>query len=325
MADLLTPFREAAFVITSERRIVEAIGDTEHILGVTPDQLIDQPWTRPDADSPAAGLYWAVETHFVEHVAAQFVPSEVAYTRDYRAMLARQRDCLIIKLTRTQVQEISDFAQFRVRFALNSVLGFTDVIRKGIDGPLTDLQFEDLELITQDARLAMEWLEDLRMHYLYPSLVGPVPILSQNLLTLTPDDLPRRRLARQYINVIANWPQNLALYSNGAVRLCIVDLVHILVREAAQGSRITLLAEPDSALGELQVRVNYQPIENYEIGYQEPVALLTGGKIRRSERLLAIVSSMHARLTPYGCRAWADSDPGYTTITLTAPLWRGPL
>ncbi|HVO42066.1 MAG TPA: hypothetical protein VMT34_05575 [Aggregatilineales bacterium] len=326
MLDLLLPFGEAALLITPDRCVKEAAGATETIFAVPPQALVGQRWEEPPVDSTRRSLHWAIEATAEGYVAPRFLPSIVPFDDSYVAKLSYlSGKRLLIRLSPSHEPPLRAFVGTKIRPALTSVSGFTDVLRKGIDGPLTDTQIEDLDTIDLDARMALVWLDDLLARHVLPTLVGPLPVLLHALLALTPDDLPRRHLAQNHVTLAMDLPDAVPVYSSRIFRSNVAGLIHMLSREAAQGSQITLTTATDARDEELNVMVNYRPTQDNPVGHLEPVDTFGGAEVHRAQKLLALISSLQARLSPYQCRAWADSDPGSTTVTLTIPRWYGPL
>src|SRR5258708_12655194 len=72
---------------------------------------------------------------------------------------------------------------------------------KGIDGPMTDIQIEDLSIIHRDTQFALELVQDYRARFIQPVLVPPVPVALDDLLALGEDDLPLGRIATQKLTI----------------------------------------------------------------------------------------------------------------------------
>ncbi len=330
--EVLSFFGEVILWLDASRRISHISGATDAVLGLSADELDGLTWIdflEQHANAEArGGLYWAVEAAFNEYVPRRFLPSEMAFRAGWTAGMAiPDTDQVIIRLQPTSVDKLDVLVSKDLRLALSSAVGFTDVILKGIDGPLTDIQVEDLNVVANDSQFAQRLVEDLRAQILVPHLLALVPVSVRRLLQLDADDLPQRRLNSQQLTLAYDLPGKVAAYSNGAIRAALIDLIKALTQSVVKQSQITIQARVSGEF--VNVYVTYLPLENSMRANRpmEPVELLYRRAVKRHERLLSTVSSLHSRLCAYGCTAQAfpADDPQFTTIMMNVPVWHGPL
>jgi len=331
-SDLLSAFGEAIVTVDASRCITACLGDIETILGVPSGIVLASRWheflathVMPDV---ADSLYWVVEAIFEGYVPPQYLPYQSPFKPNYISHIAVLPEHQIaIRIRPTHVDETDQFIHKMMRPALTSTVGFADVLLKGIGGPLTDIQLEDLNVISRDGQFALELLEDLRAHYLLPGMIGLVPITIRDLLNLGPDDIPRRRLASQRLTVEYDLPDEAIVYSNGALRWATMSLVRQLTQLALHQSKIVINAQPRDDV--LEVGVMYQPADTAMQAEHrvEPATGPNRRQIKQADRLLSIISSLHMQLASYGCTAWAvpTQHSGASMIVMTVPLWHGPL
>jgi len=77
-----------------------------------------------------------------------------------RAQQLMNRTEHLSKLDYLKSRFIADMSH-DLRNPLNSIIGFSSVILKGIDGPITDLQREDLEKINSSGKILLEMVSDM--------------------------------------------------------------------------------------------------------------------------------------------------------------------
>jgi hypothetical protein len=330
--EVLSYLGEVILWLDKSRQISHIAGATDAVLGMSPDKIAGISWidflehyATPEARS---GLYWAVEAAFEEYVPSRFLPTHMPFRKGRVALLVvPDNHQVIMRIQPTSMDKLDNLLSRDLRLSMSSAVGFTNVILKGIDGPLTDIQIEDLTVVAQDSQFAQRLLEDLRAQYAAPRLTAPQPILVTHLLALDADDLPQRRLNSQQLSLSYHLPADVAVYSNGAIRAALSDVVRTLTQCVVKQSEIVIQGKNTGDL--FEVYVTYLPIENSMRSNRaiEPVDLFYRKSIKRNDRLLTTISSLHARLTAYGCtaRAFPADDPQYTTIMMNVPMWHGPL
>jgi hypothetical protein len=330
-SNLLSLFNEVIVTIDQTRCVTHAIGATQTILGSKATVLVGTCW--PDllashaGPEVADGLYWAIEAVFEGYVPLHFLPTQLPFRSGYVSHLALfPENQIAVRIRPSPAQAFDKFILKGLRPALTSAIGFGDVLLKGIGGPLSDIQLEDLNVISRDSQFALELLQDFRSQYVLPAVVSPVPVSIHELLTLEPDDLPRRRLNSQRVTLEYDLPDNITVYSNGAIRWAIMSLIRQLSQLVRQQSKIVINAQANGDVAE--VGVMYQPTDP---GMQakhrvEPVELTNRHEIKQADWTLMMVSSLHAQLTSYGCTAWAlpTEHSNISTFVMTVPLWHGP-
>lgn len=327
--DLLSAFGESILLLDRSRCIVNATGDTNSLFGCASADLIGTQWSRLiEASDCCDSLYWAVEGVFEEWIAPQFIPSQLPFKNGIMVQPQVLKGAyLALRIKPDLTPAVDALVGGDLRPALTSILGFSNVILMGISGPLTDIQLEDMSVIQRDAQFAFNLVEDMRNQWVVPSLNGPLPALAKNLLQLTTDDLPQRRFVSQGIAIQFSLPPNVVVYSNGAIRTAVIDLLKSLPQYAKKQSAIRVEAVPVGDV--LEVRVTYRAADHGMMTAQriDPVGFPERRTIKNQARLKTIVASLHARLSPYGCTAWAlpMESLSLATIVMTVPLWRGPL
>ncbi|HLY25518.1 MAG TPA: hypothetical protein VKQ72_04205 [Aggregatilineales bacterium] len=330
---IFSAFGEATLVIASDRRVIGAAGACDTYFSRTASACIgasceDLLFACADADHRSA-LYWAIEALIEGYVAPRFFPSRFPF-RDDRSVQIVLLDGgrIVVRALLDKSREVDRLIHDQLKLALSSAVGFTDVILKGIGGPLTDIQVEDLDVIRREAQFALDLSSDLRALYLVPSLQGPVPQAAVKLLTLSGDDLPQRQLATQHVELNYQLPESLWVYSNGAIRACVASVVRLLAQYAERHSRIVISANAED--DRLVVSVTYTPADlvMHVPHHIDPTALSERRGIKQEPRIFPLISSLHAYLSATGCAAWADRghtpDDKASVISMTVPLWNGP-
>ncbi len=92
-----------------------------------------------------------VLTSAFNNLVARFAAAESAYHRDLRRAAAADRD---------RAQFLAAVSH-ELRTPLNAVLGFADVLMKGVDGPLTEEQAEEVQQIRDSGAHLNELIEDI--------------------------------------------------------------------------------------------------------------------------------------------------------------------
>jgi signal transduction histidine kinase len=330
-SDLLSAFGAALLLIDRSRRIAESAGATARLLGMEPDSLLHIPWNEliqqyamPEA---AEALYWAIEAAFEGYIGPQFLPTSLPFCPEKLVHLAAVDDeHIALRLEPDPRRKLDALLYKDLRPSLTSAVGFTNVILKGIDGPLTDLQLEDLSVIATDGQFALNLVEDLWRQWIAPRLVGPVPISARRLLQLTEDDLPQRHFANQGLTLNYDLVPDVAVYSNGAIRTALIDLIKLLPQYVAKQSQITIYGRQAGDF--LGVHLTFRASDNSmkTIKQVDPSDLFDRRSIKGKSRLHTVVASLHAGLAPFGCSAWAlpTESLSLATIVMTVPLWHGP-
>ncbi|MEP7285890.1 MAG: hypothetical protein ABI947_08995 [Chloroflexota bacterium] len=328
-SDLLHAFGEAILVIDRNRKVSNALGNTQSIFGQMPSAIVGQTWrdlVQQATPEVIDGLYWVIEAAFDRCISPQFLPPLLPFKANLivrLAILDTQQVALRFLFTGTHSVETLFYKD--LRSALTSTVGFTDVLLKGIDGPLTDLQVEDLGVIHNNAQFAQHLVEDWRNQFVKPLLVAPVPVAAAQLLTLHADDLPRRKLASYGLTIEQKTLPDVMLYSSGAIRLALINLIRVLPQYLVKQSQIEVAVQVADDL--LEVHLRYRATDNgmKAAQYIAPVDLFQRHSIKYAGRLQMLVSAAHAQLAPYGCSAWALPIEGtaITELIMTVPLWSG--
>ncbi len=327
---VLLAFGEVALRLDSSRCIRYIAGAVESVLHTSGSALSGLRWSAllthamPQARD---GLYWAVEAVLEGYVPLRFLPARLPFTHQYTAQLARLANGdLAIRFQYGAFPEFDALFGTSLRLSLTSITGFADVLLKGIGGPLTDIQIDDLNVIFRDGQFALRLIEDLRAQMILPALSAPVPIDARTLLELGPDDVSHKRLANQNLALHYDIPAEVTVYSNGAIHAALVWLVQALIQTASRQSAILITAR--KAVEVLEIAVTYHPADMAmkALRRTEPIDLFDRQAIKQASQLLTVVSSLHAWLTSYGCTAWASPAPDnkLSVITMTVPLWNGP-
>ncbi len=304
--DIFAAFGEALIIVDDSRHICQSSANAEVMLGVEPGALDNMAWIGFLQDYAAtdtgAGLYWAVEAVFENYISTEFLPTELPFKHDLSASVARlDKKRLAIRLRESVADSQERFFNGDLRPSLTSAFGFTDVILKGIDGPMTDIQIEDLSIIHRDAQFALELVQDYRARFIQPVLAPPMPVALDDLLALGDDD--------------------------GGIRTALIYLLRVLVLYVMPQSEITITVDVDKTF--VMVQVAYQPADSSMQATKrvEPIDLFNRREIKGGNRLHAVVSSLHAQLCAFGCTAWADPNQSgdFSLITMTVPRWSGPV
>lgn len=327
--DLLSAYGESILLLDRSRCIVSAAGDTKSLFGYASGDLVGTQWSRlVDNLDSFDSLYWLVEGVFEAWVAPEFVPAQLPFKNGYLIQPSLfERSYLALRFREFQIESVDKLLMSDLRPALTSITGFANVILMGISGPLTDIQLEDMNVIQRDAQFALGLVEDIRRQWIAPILKGPQPVQAKTLLQMTSEDLPKRRFASQGIAIQFTLPPNIAVYSNGAIRDALIDLLKLLPQYVKKQSSIRIEAVPAGDV--LEIHVIYRAADHGMMTAQriDPVDLADRRTIKHEARLKTVVSSLHARLAPYGCAAWAlpMESLSLATIVMTVPMWRGPL
>ncbi len=330
--DIFAAFGEALIIVDDSRHICQSSANAEVMLGVEGGALDNLAWTGFLQDYVAtdtsAGLYWAVEAVFEKYISTEFLPTEFPFKHGLSASLARlDEKRLAIRLRESVADSQERFFNGDLRPSLTSAFGFTDVILKGIDGPMTDIQIEDLSIIHRDTQFALELVQDYRARFIQPVLVPPVPVALDDLLALGEDDLPLGRIASQKLTITVAGGNDIYAYSNGGLRIALIYLLRVLVSCVVPQSEIAITADVNEAI--VMVQVAYQPADSSMQATKrvEPIDLFNRREIKGGNRLHAVVSSLHAQLCAFGCTAWADPNQSgdFSLITMTVPRWSGPV
>lgn len=238
------------------------------------------------------------------------------------------------ELDRIQAEFLTNMSH-ALRTPLTSVIGFSRVLLKELDGPLTDLQHEDLTNIYESGRqllgLINDMLElshlDLGMAPFSPSEVDLAEIIEGVMATT-------QALARgKPIQVYADLPPTLpTLYTDGQrVRQVVLALLSNAVKFTAEGAiwltvtadagtspceEITLSVS-DTGTGIPEVQRQALFADSGHKGQKPDQHGLDGD--RQSPAFgLAISKRVVERL---GGRIWVDSEPGVgSTFTFTLPV-----
>lgn len=330
---IFSAFGEAVLVIAPDRRVIGAAGACEPYysrtasacIGASCEELL---FACADSEHRSA-LYWAIEALIGGYVAPRFFPSRFPFRDDRSVQIALlDGGRIAVRALLDKSREVDRLIHDQLKLALSSAVGFTDVILKGIGGPLTDIQVEDLDVIRREAQFALDLSSDLRALYLAPSLQGPLPQAVIKLLTLSGEDLPQRLLATQHVELNYQLPASLWVYSNGAIRACVASVVRLLAQYAERDSRIVISAEGED--DSLAVRMTYRAsdLAMHVPQHIAPTALSERREIKQEPRIFPLISSLHAYLSATGGAAWADrghtSDDTASVISMTVPLWNGP-
>jgi hypothetical protein len=327
----LAAFGEAAFIVDRTRQVIAASGDTTAIFNCSTDDLIGAAWLElvQNYASPAAveGLYWAVEAIYEGYLDRQFLPVHMPFREHIVADVAYpDQESIVIRLKPSLIQKLDRLLHTDLHHSLASVVGFTDVLLKGIGGPLSDIQQDDLKVVYNDAQFALELIEDWYSHSVLPYLLAPMPVRAQELLELDEETLPKRRFKSHGLSIDYNISPDVYVYSNGAIRLALAELIASLPQYVMKQSKISVNAQ---IAGEwLEVYLTYRAAQNTMKAAQrmEPTDLFERHLIKNSSRLRNVLSSLHAQLSPYGCSAWAlaTESMSLATIVMNVPIWHGP-
>jgi hypothetical protein len=327
----LVSLGEVALLLDTTRQIVAACGDTATILSCASDDLIGAAWLEiiQHYANPQAieGLHWAIEAAFEGYLDRQFLPVHMPFRENIVADLAYpDQQTVVVRLKPSLVQKLDKLLYTDLRHSLASVVGFTDVMLKGIGGPLSDIQQDDLKIVYSDAQFALDLVEGWHSQSVLPYLLAPVPIRAQELLELDEETLPQRRFKSHGLSIGYNISPDVIVYSNGAIRLGLVELITSLPQYVMKQSRISVNAQ---IAGEwLEVYLTYRAAQNTMKAAQrvEPTDLFERYTIKSSSRLRNVLSSLHALLSPYGCSAWAlaTESMSLATIVMNVPIWHGP-
>lgn len=217
-----------------------------------------------------------------------------------------------------------------LRTPLNSILGFTQVLLSGLDGPLSPSQREDLEAIAS----ASEYLVTLVREVLDTSsestgeleVFGPV-----DLSAVAADAVkffePQARKTGHAIDLVAPSPGPRPLGSARAVRQVLINLVGNATKHGRAGTvRVEVASHGDVAVvsvtnaGRAPMRVRDVPFEPFERGVED-------GRGTDPEGWglgLAIADELAARMGGVIRVSSAETERGpETTFSLLLPLARG--
>ncbi|MCC7450303.1 MAG: hypothetical protein IT324_22990 [Anaerolineae bacterium] len=325
---VLSAFGEVVLLLDAARCIRYVAGAAESFLHIPVNELAGLHWSAllAHADSQARnGLYWAVESLLEGYVLPRFLPARLPFTRECSAQIAKLTGGNVaVRFQPNPFPALDALFGTSLRLSLTSITGFADVLLKGIGGPLTDIQIDDLNVIARSGQFALRLIEDLRAQMITPALSAPIPVHARVLLELGPDDVSYKRLTSQNLTLYYDLPDRL-VYSNGAIRAALIWLVQTLMQTTQQ---CTLMIAGSAADDVLEVAVTYQPasMDMTAIRRVDPIDLFDRQAIKQAAHLLTVVASLHAALTPYGCTAWAfPADSGEScTIVMTVPIWKGP-
>jgi len=324
---VLSAFGEGVLLLDAARCIRHVAGAAESMLHIPVNELSGLHWSAllVHADPQARnGLYWAVEALLEGYIAPRFLPARLPFTRECSVQIARLGDGNVaVRFQSNPFPALDALFGTSLRLSLTSITGFADVLLKGIGGPLTDIQIDDLKVIFRDGQFALRLIEDLRAQMIAPALTAPVPIAIRTLLELGPDDVSYKRLASQNLNIRYDLPDDLTVYSNGAIRTALIWLVQTLMQTT---QRSTIMIAGSKAGDVLEVAITYQPasMDMTAIRRVDPIDLFDRQAIKQAAHLLTVVASLHAALTPYSCTAWAFPADESCIIVMTVPIWRGP-
>jgi len=327
-SDVFSALGETLLLIDQTRQICFAMGKTVGTL--TAESLIGVTWLealrRCAAQECVTALYWAVEAAFEHYVAPRFLPRVLPFDSAMNVQVAYLDGQIACRLVESQAQQIQGLLHHDLRPSLSSVVGFADVILKGIDGPVTDIQTQDMRVIHDEAMFALQFIEDLSNHWLTPICAGPAPVNAQAHLSLDSDAYPQRRFARQGLSVEIDLPDQAMIYSNGAVRNAVVTLLKQLPPQIAKPSTIAMQGKPEQDM--LKISLSFTPIDP-ALRVAEPLdppELPDRRSLKHLDRIKALLFSLHQQLAPYGCTVHATpgSNRATTVLVLSVPLWNGP-
>ncbi len=239
------------------------------------------------------------------------------------------------ELDRIQAEFLTNMSH-ALRTPLTSVIGFSRVLLKELDGPLTDLQQEDLTTIYESGRqllgLINDMLElshlDLGVAPFSPSEVDLAEIIEGVVATA-------QALARvKQIQVYADLPPALpTLYTDGQrVRQVVLALLSNAVKFTAEGSiRLAVSVDPGAGAGQeitISVSDTGTGIPELELqalfadrGHKDEKPDMGGVSAGREQSAvfgLAISKRVVERL---GGRIWVESEEGVgSTFTFTLPV-----
>ncbi len=331
---ILAAFHEAILVVGRDRRVIGEVGASDQFFSGKPSTLVGTAWEKFVAESAEPehvdALYWAIEALFEHYIPQHFFPARVPLRDGLVVQFALlDDDRVVARIVADPSGQIDRLLHSQVRLALSATIGFADVILKGIGGPLTDIQVEDMQVIQRDSQFALDLISDLRAEYVTPGLKGPVPCAIDELLTLTGDDLSHRQLTTQHLDLDYELPSNTWVYSNGTIRVCLANVVRLLTQYAARRSQIVISAHPHDEVMIVAVRYHAADSAMQVLRHIEPVDLSRRESIKQSERIFTVLSSLNAYLSAWGCTAWAEPGPMpaenvSSIIFMTVPLWKGP-
>jgi hypothetical protein len=329
-SEILAVFGEALLLLDNTRCVTSALGDTRSVFGSPPEDLVGLTWNellKSSSTEAHEGLYWAVEAALEGYVASQYLPSQLPITSNYTLELRQpEQNIVALRLYHAITDKLDKLLYRDLRLSLASAAGFADVLLKGIGGPLTDIQVEDLNVIHNDSQFALNLVADWRSQWIAPRLVAPVPISALTLLQLQDSDLPRRKLANQKVAVEYDVPQDVIAYSNGAIRNALIELMRTLPQYVLKQSVIAVNAHIVEDV--IELHISYHASDNGMKAAQRisPMDLFERRSLKHAGRLRILISSLHAQLSPYGCTAWAipAESLSIATIVMTVPVWHGP-
>lgn len=259
-----------------------------------------------------------------EQVVYQSLADQISIAIENARAYALERETVerLRELDRIQSQFLTNMSH-ALRTPLNSVIGFSRLVLKELDGPLNEVQREDITTVYESGRQLLGLIDDmLELSHLQ---LGVAPFAPEEVhlgeiidgVMATTQALARGKPVRLYTEVPADLP---AIYTDGQrVRQVILALLSNAVKFTDEGS-IRLRVAPDDG----QVTISIQDTGR-GIPREEQARLFAetlNGEAASSQEVsgfgLAISKRVVERL---GGQIWVESERGVgSTFTFTLPV-----
>ncbi len=212
--------------------------------------------------------------------------------------------------------------------ALQRAIRLGHHIHRGADGPLTDLQVKDITAIVGKLELAWQFLDDLQVEIVTPTVTAPRPCSLSELLAFSENDFASHRLITHRLRIQNNLSAQI-VYCPPALRAGVEHIIATLLGVITAESAITLSDQVNDEERAIEVGIHFRSQEpSVKVtGRIDPLALADPARFEAMSSVLRLVTAAQSRLAPVQGRAWADacSDaPGAACITLRLPSWQKP-
>jgi hypothetical protein len=200
---------------------------------------------------------------------------------------------------------------------------------RGADGPLTDLQVQDIGSILNSADYIELLLEVMHAAIVRPLVSAPQPYSIRTLFTFSENEFSDRRALTHLLRIRAELPDVL-VYCQDDLRDLVQRILHQLIANISAESAIILTTCPGDNDHTISFEIKFHSAES-ELRierFTHPVELLDPSQFDRTHIIERLVTTAQAYLRPVNGRVWAEPvfEAGVTArIVLVLPRWKGAL